>query len=130
MKKKILSIALVIGLTGCAMPQVYDNNEYGLLAGLETSVRLTQEDCGDNEAIANAIPALVREAELLTTYTFYIPKNSDVYEMSKILRDDIREFEAQYEKGDGNPLYCKLKTKQFIIKARDVLETVGKKLRK
>lgn len=130
MKKLMISLTLVVFLAGCSvLPQVYDNNEYELLARLETTVRLMQDDCAERDIILGELPRLIHDAELLHTYTFYIPRNTDVYKMVNILRDDVREFEAQYEKNADNPLYCKLKTKAFLTKVRRSLEAVAKKKR-
>lgn len=130
MKKILISMTVALFLMGCQLfPQVYDNNEYELLARLETSVRLIQDDCKDADKVIEQLPTLIADAELLHTYTFYIPRNTEVYEMVNILRDDVREFEAQYEKGKGNQLYCKLKTKAFLLKVRRSLEAVAKKKR-
>ncbi len=131
MKKLLLTITLAVGISGCSvMPQYYDNNEYELLARLETSVRLIQEDCAKPEEVVEQLPTLIHDAELLHTYTYYIPKNTEVFDMATILKDDVREFEAQYEKGAGNTLYCKLKTKAFLEKVRLSLDAVAKKQRK
>lgn len=111
------------------LPQAYDNNEYELLARLETTVRLIHDDCDDVEKVTAKLPALIHDAELLHTYTFYIPRNTEVYKMANILRDDVREFEAQYNKSEATPLYCRLKTRAFLIKVRRSLEAVGQKKR-
>lgn len=129
MKKMIAGLVLVLAITGCALPQKYDNNEYELLARLETTVRLMSDDCDDPQLVTNRLPVLINDAELLHTYTFYIPKNTEVFDMATILRDDVREFETQYEKGEAKPLYCKLKTKAFLTKVRRSLEAVAKKQR-
>lgn len=118
-------------LTACSMvPQYYDNNEYELLARLETTVRLMQDDCSNPTVVNSMLPTLIADAELLHTYTFYIPRNTEVYQMADILRDDVRQFEAQYDSGGRNHLYCKLKTKTFLVKVRRVLEAVAQKNRK
>lgn len=130
MKKLIVPLVLAFAMSGCAMmSQYYDNNEYELLARLETTVRLIQEDCAEPELVTNKLPTLIADAELLHTYTFYIPRNTEVYGMANILRDDVREFEAQYEKGEATPLYCKLKTTAFLAKVRRSLEAVANKER-
>lgn len=126
---KLLGIVLIaLLLSSCALTSQYDNNEYELLARLETSVRLVSEHCSTPERVKTYIPDMIQDSELLTTYTFYIPKNTDVYQMSVILRDDIREFEAQYEKDAATTLYCKLKTKTFLTKVRTALDAVASKL--
>lgn len=129
MKKLILLIGASF-VTGCAgLTPIYDNNEYQLLAELETSVRLTQKNCSNANVVTNQLPSMVRDAEVLYTYTFYIPNNTEVYKIAKILRDDIREFETQYKNNQATPTYCKLKTNVFLDKVRDTLSTVARKRR-
>ncbi len=126
--KIIIALLTATLITGCSLlTPAYDNNEYELLAKLETSVRLAQEHCSNEEVLLKYLPMVVMDAELLTTYSFYIPRNTEVYETAVILRDDVREFEAQYRQGKGNKLYCELKTKLFLKKVRAVLEVVGQK---
>lgn len=129
--KNAIILLFAFLIVGCSslLPQHYDPNEYELLARLETTVRLIQEDCSQPEKVTNKLPVLIADAELLHTYTFYIPRNTEVYKMANILKDDVREFKAQYEKGKGNALYCKLKTKTFLIKVRRALTAVAKKQR-
>lgn len=128
--KKLLIPLIIVFAVGCSTGATkYDNNEYELLARLETTVRLMQEDCPTRELVIGQLPTLIADAELLHTYTFYIPRNTEVFGMVKILRDDIREFEQQYNKNTDNPLYCKLKTKAFLAKVRRSLEAVGKKIK-
>lgn len=129
MKIKPFLLVGIIALSGCTLTPTYDNNEYELLARLETSIRLIQEDCGVREKVVQRLPVVVSDAELLHTYTFYIPKNTEVFEIATILRDDIRQFESHYEKGTDSPIYCKLKTKTFLEKVRLSLEAVAKKKR-
>ena len=130
MKKIIISLTLALAITGCSLfPQFYDNNEYELLARLETSVQLIGENCSNNETVREFLPRLVYDAELLHTYTFYIPANTEVYQMAELLKKDVREFETQYKKGEPKSLYCKLKSKTFLIKVRRALEAVAKKKR-
>lgn len=119
----------ILLLTGCSLTPVYDNNEYELLARLETSVRLAQEKCSNPNSIRNMLSYMVRDSEVLHTYTFYIPNNTEVYKVATILRDDIREFEKQYNNNEATPTYCKLKTGVFLDKVRDTLSTVARKRR-
>ena len=130
MRKVILSLTLALAITGCGLfPQVYDNNEYQLLAQLETSVQLIDENCSDPDRVRDYMPRLVYDATLLHTYTFYIPANTEVYGMADILKKDVREFEAKYKNGEPKPVYCKLKSKLFLKKVRRALEAVAKKKR-
>lgn len=130
MTRTIVSLVFALALTSCSLlPQVYDNNEYQLLAQLETRIQLVNEQCSDTDTVRSHIPHLVYDAELLHTYTFYIPKDTEVFEMSTILRDDVRQFEERYQNGVPSLAYCKLKTKTFLLKVRTALKAVAKKKR-
>lgn len=130
MRTAIAAIALSILVAGCGLiPQKYDNNEYELLARLETNASIINERCDDTAFVESRLPDLEFDARLLNSYTLYIPRNTDVYQISNILRDDVNEFKAQYEKGEATPSYCKIKTKLFLKKVRDTLEAVAQKPR-
>lgn len=129
MKTLILSLALMITITGCSLP-LYDNNEYELLSRLETTVTLINENCSDEEVVKSYLPTLEYDSRLLHTYSFYIPQNTNTYEMVDILKGDIVEFMNQYKKGEATPFYCKMKTQLFTNKVRIALDAVGNKLRK
>jgi len=130
MRKTALSLVLAFAVTACSFfPQVYDNNEYQLLAQLETSVQLIGENCPTPDVVRTYLPRLVYDAELLHTYTFYIPRNSEVFQMASILKDDVRQFEKRYKDNTPSTLYCKLKSKTFLAKVRSALSAVAKKKR-
>ena len=132
MKKTItiLVAAAFLLLTSCAaiMTPKFDENEYLLLSRLETHARMLHDECPDPDQVRVRIHQLVEDAEVLTTYTFYIPRNTEVFEISKILRDDTREFEDRYADGKVPSItYCRLKAQTFIKKVRETLEAVGQK---
>lgn len=130
MKKLFLTSTLAVVLVGYSLiPQYYDNNEYELFARLETSARLIQYNCNDDEKVISQLPELIQVSELLYTYTKYTPQNDDVHQMAKILRNDINEFNQQYITGKDSVLYCTLKMKTFIKKTNRALEAIGKKER-
>jgi len=111
------------------VPQSYDNNEYEILARLETSVVLINENCGNNDVVRSYIPELEYNARLLHTYTFYTPRNTEVYGIADILKGDVLEFKAQYEKDAATKTYCTLKSQLFLKKVRTALEAVAQKAR-
>ncbi len=122
---------LTLGLVGCSLlpPQDYDNNEYELLARLDTHAEIIQANCDNTEFVKEQLPELEFDARLLHNYTFHIPRNTEVFEIAKILKDDAIQITAQYEKGKGNPTYCKFKTKILRQKLNDALGVVAKKPR-
>lgn len=131
MKTKTLTTIIFAALvTGCsAMPQYYDNNEYELLARIETTTRLIQENCGDSTKVMNFVPTLVEDSELLDTYTQFVPRDEEAHKIAHILKGDARELESQYKKGTDNPTYCKLKTEALLVKVRSALTAVAKEKR-
>jgi hypothetical protein len=128
--KTLIIASLVLLLSGCSLlPQQYDNNEYELLARLETSAVLLNQKCDDEQAIKRLIPTLEYDALLLHTYTFYTPRNVDVYQIVDVLKNDMLEFKKQYDNGNGSKTYCSLKTELFLKKVRTALEVVANKPR-
>ena len=66
------------------------------------------------------------DAELLTSYSFFLPRNSEIFEISKILADDVREMIDRYDDGEvPSVTYCKIKAKAFTTKARRALVSIG-----
>lgn len=127
---RYIAITLPLVLTGCALlPQNYDNNEFGLLARIETNGRLVKESCESPAAVTPRLNAMVEDVELLTTYTFYTPNNSETYQSAILIKDDIYEFRNQYTSGKATPSYCKIKSQVIVIKTQRVLESVGQKPR-
>ncbi len=124
-----LVVASALFLASCGLiPPKFDENEYLLLSRLESHARMLHDECPKPDKVRVRIHQLVEDAEVLTTYTFYIPKNTEVFEISKILRDDTREFEDRYADGKTPSItYCRLKAQTFITKVRDTLKAVGQK---
>lgn len=130
MKRLLLAVGLVVFLTGCELlPQKYDNNEYELLTRLEATALIMNENCADTDFVASMIPTLEYDARVLHTYAFYTPRNTEVYEVVDILKNDVLEFKQQYEKGAASRTYCTLKTELFLEKVRTTLEVVASKPR-
>ena len=130
MKTILLTVILTLGITACSLlPAKYDNNEYELLARLEAITSMINEECDNIEFVKSHIPMLEVNVRTLHSYTFYIPRNDDVYEIVDILKGDVLEFKSQYENDKGNKTYCTLKTKIFLKKIRDTMEVVAKKQR-
>lgn len=111
------------------MPAQYDNNEYELLARLETSITLINENCNDPEYVKGEIDRLEYDARLLETYTFHIPRNTETFEIAKILREDVAEMKEQYDSGRASVTYCDIKTKLIKEKLDTALDVVAEKPR-
>jgi len=128
MKTKVLSLlAVVLIVSGCSLlPPNYDNNEYLQFARLETHSRFLREECVDPILVRNRLDQMLWDAELLNSYSFFLPRNSDIFEISKILAEDVREMMARYDDGEAPSItYCKIKSAAFTTKARRALESIG-----
>jgi len=125
------ALILTLGLVGCGLlpTQDYDNNEYELLARIDTNAEIIQANCDNTEFVESRVPELEFDARLLHNYTFHIPSNTEVFEIAKILKDDAIQFKKQYEKGSGNPTYCNFKMKILRQKLNDAMGAVAKKPR-
>lgn len=126
--KTILTVFAVVILAGCStiFPPNYDNNEYYIFARLETHSRFLRNECSDAELVKARLDKMLFDAELLNSYSFFLPRNSEIFEVSKILATDVREMLQRYQ-GEKPPsvTYCKIKSKAFTTKSRKALETVG-----
>jgi len=129
MKLKIVLLSLVF-LAGCAvLPADFDNNEYELLTRLETSAAIMNENCNDRDVVVSYLAIFEYDARLLHTYSFYLPKNTEVFGIAEILKNDTIEFTQQYVEQKDTPTYCNLKTKTFLEKVRTALKSVAEKPR-
>jgi len=129
MKTKILHIlAITMLVSSCAsfLPPSYDNNEYFLFSKLETHSRFLRLECPFPEQVRNRLDLMLFDSEHLNSYAFFLPRNSEIFEISKILAVDVREMMDRYEDGEApSTVYCKIKSKAFTTKARRALETIG-----
>ena len=128
MIKNILIVILLVTLSGCAsiLPPDYDNNEYYILARLETHSRFLRDECPYPKQVKQRLYTMLFDAELLNSYAYFLPRNSETYEISKILRDDVAEMQKRYDSEKQPSItYCKMKSKLFTAKARRIMESTA-----
>ncbi len=126
--KTICLLAVVVFVSACAslLPPTYDNNEYFLFSKLETHSRFLRLECPDPKQVRDRLDLMLFDVEHLNSYTFFLPRNSEVFEISKILAIDVREMMDRYDNGEApSTVYCKIKSKAFTAKARRALESIG-----
>lgn len=123
-----LILLIAILASGCSLiPPSYDNNEYLQFAKLETHARFLHTECSDPVKVRARLNEMHFEVEVLTSYSFYLPRNSDIFEVTKILTQDVKEMSKRYDDGNApSSMYCKLKSKTITTKARRALVSVGK----
>lgn len=125
--KILYSLALILILASCSvMPPKYDNNEYYTLVKLETHSRYLQNECKNPLIVQGRLTKMLWEAEVLNSYAFFLPRNTEIYEISKILVEDVTEMKQRYnDKPFPSISYCTIKSKTFTAKARRALEAIG-----
>ena len=126
--KKLYLLAAVMLVASCSsfMPPAYDNNEYFLFSKLETHSRFLRKECVDPVLVRARLDLMLFDSEHLNSYAFFLPRNSEIFEISKILAVDVEEMMERYDDGEfPSPVYCKIKSKAFTTKARRALETIG-----
>jgi len=83
-------------------------------------------ECVDPVLVRKRLDLMLFDSEHLNSYAFFLPRNSEVFEISKILAVDVEEMMERYDDGEApSPVYCKIKSKAFTAKARRALETIG-----
>ena len=122
---------LTVTLSACSMfPQKFDNHEYAALANFVVDVEYTKETCkGDGTDTKHMLRMLDLDVRKLEVYTRYIPKNSEIHNVVKILRDDISEFKKRYDTKGHSKAYCETKADLIHKKALRILEAAAKKPR-
>lgn len=124
-------IAVATSLSGCALTQVYDNNQFEMLVrfSVATSELKAQCDKESGDSVKAMLPELRRQAHVIRLYTEYTPRDSETLVVAKILENDIKELQAHYDTKPHNKFYCNQKAKLINLKAQRILEAVGKKRR-
>lgn len=125
---KLILIASLALLTSCGwmIPPPFDTNEYGLYAELETHSRFLRTECVDPDKASKRVYEMLFVVEQLSTYTYYLPDNVEMYEATSIIAENIIQLAQKYS-GDETPSvsYCELKSKIITSDTRDVLESLG-----
>lgn len=123
----IITLALISLLSGCSLtPPKFDNNEYYIVARIDAISKLMHDECDNRQRVEQYIEQLKLESQTLSTYTFYLPHHTDLFEISKILVEDVDELSAKYQQNKEPSLeYCKLKTQSISLKVRRTLQTIG-----
>lgn len=128
--KLFLSAVLITFLTGCyTLPQSYDNNEYEMLVRFSVKTELMKEQCSNanEELFIKMFDRLREEIMVIERYTKYTPQNEEVYNVTKILLEDV---DSQVNGTNiYNETYCNRKLDLIMKKTETLLEVIPKKKR-
>ena len=131
MKQILLMSFCAIALTACALfPQKYDANEFGLLTQFTVKIEKLHDSCGaDGKITEELVVSLQNDLRVFELYVQYTPDDKEVYDVAKILRNDVDEFSAHIKRYGHNKAYCEIKSDLMHEKAITILKAVGDKPR-
>lgn len=133
MKKILLAfcIAAAVSLSGCVTTQVYDNNQFEMLVRFSVATEELKAQCDkeSGDSVKAMLPELRRQARVIRLYTEYTPRDKEAFIVARILENDIEELQARYGSKPHNKFYCNQKAKLINMKAKRIMEAVGKKRR-
>ena len=131
--KSFLLASVVILLSACGgvkhaqYQDRFKDTEYYILAQIETHSRILSTECKDEYAVRERLKDIHFQLELLSTYSFFLPEETNTYKISQLIVDDVKAMQTRYDTRDTEPslMYCKVKSKVIMMKTRKVLETFG-----
>ena len=117
-------------MSGCSFfaPPRFDNNEYFFFVELETHARYLVDECSNVSLVGKRMTTMRLRSETLQTYSYYLPRRSELYNSSNLINKQIVELAARYNKDTPPPstAYCTIKAKILIKELRRILTTAGK----
>ena len=123
--KTLLSIILVITLSGCATtidkidryinPPKFDNAEYSTLIDIRQLAE-KKEMCEDPQDQISLSLALQNKIDWAVKYSEYVKHNEEANKMFVALKDEANRF-VEKAKTKANPTYCKLKLENMVEQA-------------
>jgi len=134
MKKLLVGLLLISGLSGCALYDAYfmarfDNNEYALINRIRTEANLGAAKCGKPEVVA-VVDNIYRTSIEFRNYGQSIPRNQDVIRMGNELAEIVKGLSDRYHGTEPvSMMYCTTKFSSIERNAVNIQNVVGKKPR-
>jgi hypothetical protein len=123
--KTLLSIVLIVMLTGCATtinkidryinPPKFDGAEYATLVGIRQLAE-QKEMCEDPQDMVNLASALRKDIDWAVKYSEQIKHNEEANKMFVAMRDEADRF-VEHARKKANPTYCRLKLENMVEQA-------------
>lgn len=130
MKRILLIFLVAFVLSSCTLfPQKFDNHEYSMLVDIAIGAETLKSNCDDEVTSLGIINNLDTKSRKLELYTRHTPKNDEVYNVAKVLREDMKEFKDHRSKKGHSKFYCEIKAGIIHKKTLRILEAAGKKSR-
>lgn len=128
--KRIVAIAAVLMLNGCALWDAYfmtgfDNNEYLLITQIRADAQQYKRQCDNHLYSATNAVAIANRTDLFEKYSEKIPKNENGINASRSLNEIAQGLANSYldPKATPSATYCRLKYAS-IENAATVIQTV------
>jgi hypothetical protein len=132
--KLITAIALMLGLSGCAVWDAYfmakfDVNEYQYISRIRTHADIGAPLCG-TPAVKEEVKRIFVVSNEYKNYAQHIPRNEDSYKLASALTQITDEFYKRYQ-GDKEPsaVYCRAKFTAISQSAENIQKVIGAKPR-
>ena len=133
--RKLLLVALVTLLPGCALVDAYlmtkyDPNEYRIITEIRSDANTYKTQCDDAVASKANSVAIADKTKLFQFYSEQIPRNTNGISASKNLNEIAQGLKTRYAGADKvSATFCKLKFEGIEIGATTIQHVLGNRPR-
>jgi hypothetical protein len=129
--KKLLLIAVVILLQGCALIDAYlmtgyDPSEYRIITEIRSDAQGYKADCANPLTSSVNAVAMADKTRMFTMYSQYVPSNANVQKAASELNAIAQGLAEQYKKNTTvSPMFCKIKFESIEHSAETMQKVIG-----
>ena len=133
--KKLLSVSMIIMLSGCALVDAYmlskyDNNEYKQITEIRAEAQLYKTQCANVLLSSANASKLAYDTRVFALYAEHVPHNENVQKAAVELDKIAQGINDQYQKSDKvSPVFCKIKFETVEKSADSMQKIIGAKPR-
>ena len=137
--KFILSILLVISLSGCASIKnafdsyfiaKYDSNEHVLINKISVYSTLSKPLCSNTEQMKSSVVSLFGYSSELKNFSQHLPNNLNTSKLNDNLHIMVEELYTRYQTNkDVNKTYCELKLQSISDSANMIQKLLARRPR-
>jgi hypothetical protein len=129
--KKLLLIAVVVLLQGCALIDAYlmtgyDPSEYRIITEIRSDAQGYKADCANPLTSSVNAVAMADKTRMFTMYSQYVPRNANVQKAASELNAIAQGLAEQYKKNTTvSPMFCKIKFESIEHSAETMQKVIG-----
>lgn len=122
----LLTFGITFGVVSCTLAPTYDGTETWKFAEFATHAKfLHQQDCEKGPpAVKDRVEKMHWTIQMLDVYAETAPKHEEIKRITKILLDDVKEFNESY-KDNNDKVYCRFKAEAIIIKSQRMIAALN-----